>query len=79
MSKCQFGVKEMMYLGHIINEEGVQVDMEKIQAIKDWPVPKIITALRGFLGLCTYYQWYVKGFSQFATPLTYLTKKGAFT
>ena len=35
--------------------------------------------MRGFLGLCTYYQRYVKGFSQFAAPLIDLTKKGAFT
>ena len=35
MSKCEFGMKEMLYLGHIINEEGVQVDMEKIRAIRD--------------------------------------------
>ena len=79
MSKCEFGMKEMLYLGHIINAEGVQVDMEKIRAIRDWPVPKTVTELRGFLGLCTYYRRYVKGFSQFATPLTDLTKKGAFT
>ena len=79
MSKCEFSMKEMLYLGHVINAEGVQVDMEKIQAIRDWLAPKIVTELRGFLGLCTYYRRYVKGFSQFAVPLTDLTKKGAFT
>ena len=42
-------------------------------------MPKTITELRGFLGLCTYYRRYVKGFSQFVAPLTDLTKKGAFT
>ena len=79
MSKCEFGMKEMLYLGHIINAEGVQVDMEKIRAIRDWLAPKTVTELRSFLGLCTYYRRYVKGFSQFAAPLTDLTKKGAFT
>ena len=72
-------MKEMLYLGHVINAEGVQVDMEIIRAIRDWPVPKTVTDLRGFLGLCTYYRWYVKGFFQFAAPLTDLTKKGVFT
>ena len=43
------------------------------------PRQKAITKLKGFLGLCTYYWRYVKGFSQFAAPLTDLTKKGAFT
>ena len=36
MSKYEFGMKEMLYLGHVINAEGVQVDMEKIRAIRDW-------------------------------------------
>ena len=40
MSKCEFGMKEMLYLGHIINGTGVQVDMKKIRAIRDWPTPK---------------------------------------
>ena len=53
--------------------------MEKIRAIRDWPTPKTVRELKGFLGLCTYYRRYVKGFSQFSTPLTDLTKKGAFT
>ena len=79
MSKCEFGMKEMLYLGHIISAKGVQVDMEKIRAIRDWPAPKTVTELRGFLGLCTYYRRYVKGFSQFDAPLTDLRKKGAFT
>ena len=79
MSKCEFGMKEMLYLGHIINVEGVQVHMEKIRAILDWPTPKNVIELKGFLGLCTYYKRYVKGFSQFAAPLTDLTKKGAFS
>ena len=78
-SKCDFGMKEMLYLGHIINAEGVQVHMKKIRAILDWPTPKTFTELKGFLGLCTYYRRYVKGFSQFSAPLTDLTTKGAFT
>ena len=40
ISKCEFGMKKMLYLGHVINAEGVQVDMEKIRAIIDWPTPK---------------------------------------
>ena len=53
--------------------------LEKIRAILDWPTPKNVTELRGFLGLCTYYRRYVSGFSQMTAPLTYLTKKGAFS
>jgi hypothetical protein len=41
-SKCEFGMTEVLYLGHIIGEKGVQVHQEKIQAILDWPTPKIL-------------------------------------
>ena len=78
MSKCEFGMQEMLYLGHIISTNGVQVHMEKISAILDFSTPKNVTEVKGFLGLCTYYMRYVKWFSQLTAPLTYITKKGAF-
>jgi hypothetical protein len=77
-SKCEFGMMEVLYLGHIIRAKGVQVHQEKIKSIMEWPTPKTLTKLRGFLGMCTYYRKFVKGFSQLCAPLTDLTKKGAF-
>jgi hypothetical protein len=77
-SKCEFGMTKILYLGHIINAQGVQVHQENIQAILDWPTPRTLTELRGFFGLCSYYRRFVKGFSQLGAPLTDLTKKGAF-
>jgi hypothetical protein len=77
-SKCEFGMTEVLYLGHIIGAKGVQVHQEKITAIREWPILKTLTELRGFLGLCTYYRKFVKGFSQLCAPLTDLTKKGSF-
>jgi hypothetical protein len=56
--------------------KGVLVHQEKIQAIIDWPTPKTLTELKGFLGICFYYRRFVKGFSQLCTPLTDLTRKG---
>ena len=78
MSKCEFGMTKMLYLGHIIGERGVQVHQEKIQAILEWPTPRNVTKLRSFLGLYTYYRRFVRGFSQLTAPLTDHTKKGAF-
>lgn len=78
MSKCEFGMIEMLYLGHVIGER-VQVHQEKIQVILDWPTPRNVTELRSFLGLCTYYRRFVKGFLQLTAHLTDLTKKGAFS
>jgi hypothetical protein len=77
-SKCEFGMTEVLYLGHIIGAKGVQVHQEKIKAIMEWPTPKTLTELRGFPGMCMYYRKFVKGFSQLCAPLTDLTKKGAF-
>jgi hypothetical protein len=56
----------------------VQVHQEKIQAIVDWPTPKTLTELRGFLSICSYYRRIFKGFSHICAPLTNLTKKGSF-
>jgi hypothetical protein len=77
-SKCEFGMREILYLGHIISGQGVQVHQEKIRAIVDWPTPKNLMKLRGFFGLCNYYRWFFKGFSQLGEPLTDLKKKGDF-
>ena len=79
LSKCKFGLTKMIYLGHIIRVDGVRVHEEKIHAIRDWPEPKNVTKLRGFVGICTYYWNFVKGFSQLEAPLIDLTKKGAFS
>ena len=54
MSKCEFVMQEMLYLGHLIGANEVQVHLEKIRAILDWPTPKNVTELKGFLDLCTY-------------------------
>jgi hypothetical protein len=62
-SKSEFGMIEVLYLGHIIGAKGVQVHQEKIQTILDWPTPWNITELQGFLGICTYYRIFVKGVS----------------
>lgn len=79
MSKCEFGLMEILYLGHVIGANGVKVHQEKIQAMQDWPPPRNTFDLRGFLGLCGYYKRFVKGYSQLVAPLTDLTRKGAFS
>jgi hypothetical protein len=77
-SKCEFGMTKVLYLGHIIRVQGVQIHLEKIQSILDWPIPRTLIELKGFLGICIYYRRFVKVFSQLRTLLTDLTRKGAF-
>lgn len=69
----------MEYLGHIVNRDVVQVDPKKNQAMKDWPRPKTLKSLRGFLGLTRYYQKIVHNYGKIVVPLTKLLKKNYFS
>jgi hypothetical protein len=77
-SKCSFRVQEMEYLGHIVYYEGVKVDPNKVKATMEWPIPKTLKNIRGFLGLTRYYHKFVKSYGQIVTPLTTLLKKKHF-
>lgn len=61
-SKCEFGTRDLLYLGHIISAEVVKVALEKIKAIVDWPPLENLTHLKRFLGLCGFYRKFVKGY-----------------
>ncbi|KAD5960298.1 hypothetical protein E3N88_11770 [Mikania micrantha] len=74
-SKCEFWLKEVQFLGHVVNSEGIHVDPAKIEAIKDWDTPKTPTEICSFLGLAGYYRRFISNFSKIALPLTKLTQK----
>ena len=75
ISKCEFMKRRVEYLGHVISEKGVSVDQHKVEAIRNWIPPKTVAELRSFLGLASYYQKFVEGFSTVATSLTQLLYK----
>ncbi|PNX96526.1 transposon Tf2-1 polyprotein, partial [Trifolium pratense] len=77
-SKCAFAVENVDYLGHVISSNGVTPDPEKIQAILDWPRPRSLTTLRGFLGLTGFYRRFVRHYASLAAPLTDLLRSTKF-
>lgn len=57
--KCCFSKRELEYLDHIVSEQGVVADLEKVQIMDEWPIPKSPKELRGFLGITGYYRRFV--------------------
>ncbi|GKA71364.1 putative reverse transcriptase domain-containing protein [Tanacetum coccineum] len=74
-SKCDFWIRIVQFLGHLIDSQGLHVDPAKIEAVKNWTSPTTPTEVRQFLGLAGYYRRFIEGFSKIAKPLTKLTQK----
>lgn len=75
LSKCEFWMKEVQFLGHMVSGNGISVDPSKIDSVLNWERPTSVTEIRSFLGLAGYYRRFIRGFSQLALPLTRLTRK----
>jgi hypothetical protein len=68
LSKCSFYQNRVHYLGHIKSEEGIEVELEDIEAIKGWKTPKNVTEVKSFMGLASYYKRLNAEFSRIAHP-----------
>nr|GEV64673.1 putative reverse transcriptase domain-containing protein [Tanacetum cinerariifolium] len=73
--KCDFWLKFVQFLGHVINSNGVHVDPAKVEAIRNWSAPTTSTVVRKFLDLAGYYRRFIEGFSLISKPLSKLTQK----
>ncbi|WVZ76540.1 hypothetical protein U9M48_024507 [Paspalum notatum var. saurae] len=76
LSKCEFWLDQVPFLGHIVSKGGIMVDPGKISSVMDWKVPEVVEEVRGFLGLAGYYRRFIESFSRIAKPMTSLLKKG---
>ena len=72
LSKYEFWLREVSFLGHIVLEEGIRVDPKKIEVVIEWKPPRNVTEVHSFLGLASYNKRFVKGFSMIAAPMTRL-------
>ncbi|WVZ52781.1 hypothetical protein U9M48_003803 [Paspalum notatum var. saurae] len=76
LSKCEFWLDQVPFLGHIVSKGGIMVDPSKNRSVMDWKVPEVMKEVRGFLGLARYYRRFIESFSWIAKPMTSLLEKG---
>jgi hypothetical protein len=69
LSKCEFWIDEVLFLGHIINKDGLVVDLKKVADIMNWKAPTDARGIKSFIGMAGYYRRFIEGFSKITKPM----------
>lgn len=75
LNKCKFLFEEIDYLGYRVSAAGIRPNPQNIEAVEGFPVPKNTRDVRSFLGLCSYFRKFIRGFATIAKPLSDLIRK----
>jgi hypothetical protein len=75
LSMCEFWMKQVAFLGHVISKGGISVDLSKVQDVLSWNAPTSVGDIQSFLGLAGHYRRFIEGFSKISKPMTELLEK----
>jgi hypothetical protein len=75
LSKCEFWLKQVAFLGHAISKGGISVDPSKVQDVLSWKTPTSVSDIQSFLRLAGYNRRFIKGSSKISKPMTELLEK----
>jgi hypothetical protein len=70
LNKCEFWLKEISFLGHIISEGGISIDTSKVKDVLSWNTPYNVSDIKSFLDLAGYYRRFIERFSKISKPMT---------
>ena len=73
--KCNFNMEEILILGVVVGRRQVQMEIDKVKAVKKWKTPTMIKEVESFLGFANFCKQFIKNFSHMAKPLNELKVK----
>ena len=74
LKKCRFYKDKMQILGYVVSSQNIRMEDKRIEAVKNWPEPKLMRNIQVFIGFASFYQRFIRGFSRIAAPLTSMLK-----
>lgn len=77
LDKSEFLRKEVEFLGHVVNENGVSPNPNKVNIIDKFPLPRTETEIKRFLGMTGYYRRFIENYAHVSKPMTKFLKKNS--